>query len=528
MPSTNLTVTTSDEALIARIGQALAGTAISNPGTITAPPTPTPTPTPAPTPQPILGMPPGITGNMPVDIGTGPDLIEMNLAGLGSNVPLTVAILVDGHVTAAPLSVTSPGGENPVDGQVFTIRGTWGPLPHTVSIAPAGHGDLGLFINSVAYNFVALGNNGPSLDNRPGGNPNINALRVWCNIPAVVAFAPLVPVADLPPVPLPPPPPPPIPTVAPSVLTATITGGGSSRPVTGTLAQIVASLKVDDILMLPEGTHYGTAFPIVPCIIDAAGMGKTIISGADGGIEPAHDKAIFTLGASGVILKNMTIQGAVIPAALGGNAAGARVDGAGIDMTLVNVEITRSQLGLGIQGEATLTGCNIHDVGGGNPGSGATHGIYAFDGTTTITATDCTFGVGPLGTHAFKMRGQVTVATNCTFIANDTDPTHGGNAGSAIDIPDSGSFTMNGGKIIMSAAASNRTLIGFGSDSGKQSPFGTTVTLNNVIIEAAGGTFLAFPGNIPNATLVLNNVTQSSGQFATIVGWATVTGAITA
>ena len=130
MPIGKLTVevpindlTTLQAVLTAMIGAA----APSAPGPV-SPPVPVPVPVPVP---PVgvnaypLTMTPVTNPGDPVTIGVGPDTLQMRLnAGVALGDGAELAVVLNGNVIAAPLTVTGHAGMDL--GQIFSIRGNFG------------------------------------------------------------------------------------------------------------------------------------------------------------------------------------------------------------------------------------------------------------------------------------------------------------------------------------------------------------------------------------------------------------------
>lgn len=312
---------------------------------------------------------------------------------------------------------------------------------------------------------------------------------------------------------------------------------GSSSLITGatinavlqapaTLATLVAATPAAGTLALPSGTFSGagtTASMTVQMTITGAGMGLTVLDCT--GITPAQSKALLVAQAPGAIISGMTIKGAAI-AAPDGNAAGVRDSGTGDNFTLTNVEITGCQDGILSSSSVTMTGCNIHGNGNGNPGNGLTHEIYITVGATTASLTNQTATCSLLSCHALKSRAPTTTISGGTFTGNSDN---GAVGGSVIDIPDGGAVNITGTALVTSGVTNNRFL-SYGAESSTNSGTGTTVTLTSVHVTdntGTGGVFenLTF---IPSATLAIGTGCVYDGTRApTFIGWGTVTGSFT-
>ncbi len=465
--------------------------------------------------QPILPMPSGITNGAPVTIGTGPDQIQILIANnpsdASSGLPNNIfVVLMDGTPIAGPLTVTSNGGESIVASQIFTILGSWGTGPHTISIVGSGTGLIDTWINQVTYNFVPYVYNGVTTNSRGGANV-VNAASVWDNTGITTTWT--LPVAVVTP--------PPTPVVTPSNVTgATINGVVQTA---APLSTLIAATPTGGTLVLPAGTINGTSTIPNACTINGAGMGNTIIDCT--GISPTYSKAVLVPLVPGVTISNVTIKGANISTALGNNAAGVRESGVGDPFTLTNVELTGNQDGiLTFADNITLTGGSTHNNGAGD---GYTHEMYINgDTTNTATLTNWNSTCGLLSTHALKTRAGTTIVSGGTFTGSPD--TTGAVGGSVIDVPDAGLFTATGTTFVIASGAANLLFLGYGMESTKNAAIGITVTFNNCVFtdNTGKGGYIQNGTYNPTATIVFNNCTYTGTVAPTVSGFGTVTGVI--
>ena len=126
----------------------------------------------------LLTMQPVAHPGDPVTLGTGPDTLVLTLMGNPDPAKYnSVAVILDGVAVAGPLTISTPDRVT----QIFTIKGSWGPLPHVVQIVSGNLPGLGLknlWVENVSYNFIQGGYTGPNFDNR-GGPDVVGALKVW-------------------------------------------------------------------------------------------------------------------------------------------------------------------------------------------------------------------------------------------------------------------------------------------------------------------------------------------------------------
>src|SRR5215472_10491123 len=242
----------------------------------------------------LLTMQPVAHPGDPVTLGTGPDTLVLTLAGNPDPAKYnSVAVILDGVAVAGPLTISTPGRVT----QIFTIKGSWGPLPHVVQIVSGNLPGLGLknlWVENVSYNFIQGGYTGPNLDNR-GGPDVVAALKVWDSAGIVLTFK--IPADQAPAAPTP--------TGSATITGATINGTVHAP---APLADLVTATHAGGALALPPGTWSGSSSVGTACKIIGAGMGKTIVDAT--GIEIASGKALFVPRVAGVTISDMTIRGA--------------------------------------------------------------------------------------------------------------------------------------------------------------------------------------------------------------------------
>lgn len=460
---------------------------------------------------------PVITDGSPVTLGTGPDTIELRLSSQPNDTANCVlAVLLDGKAIAGPLTVSAHTGADA--GQVFSIHGVFGPLPHTLSIVGAGTGLTNLWVNAVSFNFTPLVFNGPATYR--GGAVNVNSTAIWMNNGANSDWTlpvPVVPPVVVPPVPVP---------AASEINGAAVNGVTFTSPVT--LAEAIASTPASGVLTLPAAAIVGTAMISAEMIIKGAGIGATIINGKD--LPPTFSKAGLVVTVPGVVIQALTVENQAIDGSSGGNACGVRDNDVGCDFTLIQVEITGCQDGILTSGSnVSLSNCHIHGNGAGNPGSGATHEIYANNNPdpakpTTFHLVDTLIECGDLATHALKSRAAITIV-DTTELKGNASGDGGANSGRVIDIPNGGSFAMTGGRVILPPNAAVTQFFGYGVDN-QANPAGP-VKFSGVVFEDdtnKGGSFQCFGAAVG---IEFVNCTYTGTTSPRFIGWSTVTGTIT-
>jgi hypothetical protein len=467
-----------------------------------------------------LAMPSGITGNAPVQMGNGPDIIvaALSYADKQANAP-QFAILMDGVVIAAPLTLstqTGPGQQNP---QVWTIKGAWGPGPHTIRFQgiTGTLNDMSFIV--VTYNYQPFVTN-TTTDSR--NTRNVNASQTWVSNGApTVDFTPPInqPASGSS-------------GATSSNATPTDIAGAAingTPAAAGPLDKLIAATPAHGTLMLPAGTILGTAAVLNAITITGTGAGKTVMTCA--GLEPTADKAILVPHVDGVKVSGLTLRGAQISADLGNNAAGIRDSGtSGASYTLTGVEITGNQDGiLTNAGNWTLSNCTVHANGAGD---GLTHELYFNDdnASNVVRLTSCTVTQGLKSTHAVKSRAGTTHIVGGTYAT-------GGNpddqiSGTLLDFPNGGIVNISGAKLIVKPSSAVFGFLGYAMEGtgAANSAVGTTVTLTNCVLTDQTGTggYIANGTTVPNARLVLSGCTYTGSVPPKITGFGTVIGAITA
>lgn len=528
MPQTKLTlnIETDDADMILRAMAAM-GNRVSAPAPVIPPlidPAPTPAPVPPPEPVPAppvdanvypLTMPPVANPGDPVTIGTGPNEIGLRLNASAYTAEIKeFAVILDGRVVAGPLTCT--GIDGMTGGQIFRIRGMFGPMPHRVRLAGTGAGMAGLWINSVTFDYLPLVYNGGPLDNRGTKIPP-NSESVWANTGASVEFGPRIDVApDVPsPAPLPAP-----------VITADIIAGARIDGIPtgdGTLPDLVDRLHYGETLSLPAGTFRGASLVTIACTIEGHPSG-TILDGD--GMSPAYNKACLVPTVAGVLIQNLTFQNWHIPASSGGNACAVRQDADGIQINLLGVTIRQCDNGLLTFGasDVTLDSCHIHDNGVGADGGGATHETYHNGGPgSVVNHTDCIVVAGAKATHALKSRAEKTVVFGGSYTGNAHDP-GGAYAGAVIDVPNGGYVLFSRATLTIPAGDGNTLFLNYGADDDRNP--GREVRFGNAIFHDQSGTGGIILSHLPDATLDVTGSIYTGDKPPQMIGWANVVGEI--
>jgi hypothetical protein len=253
-----------------------------------------------------------------------------------------------------------------------------------------------------------------------------------------------------------------------------------------------------------------------PLTADFDGAGATVNAS---GHKLIYDKSILLPSAAGLTVKDVVLTGARLPAALGGNGAGVRNSDVGVGFTCSNVEAYGNDNGiLTFPADVTLLGCRLHGNGSAVDGVSMTHNAYiGGNKDTTFTAKDYQ-GSGATRAHDLKIRSGTAVIDGINSTA--------GGQGRCIDMPDGGNLTVSNGTLTIPAGAADRTVIGFGTESGSNP--GRQVSLTNLtLVNATDQPSQIIAGSFtPDAVLTLTGVTYK-GIKPNLVGWSQVVGEMT-
>ncbi len=464
-------------------------------------PQPAPSGTPAPAPIPAdtnaypLSMPSGIAAGAPVDIGTGPDTIDILMSNaLDATKPdSNFAVLMDGKAIAGPLTCTSRGGLDKTKSQHFITRGSWGPSPHTIGIVQAGAGFAEYALNAMSYDLVPCYFNGVA-DSR--GNASVNATHIintngsntfWTTEPSTATGGAGVP-----------------------------TGGAAGDP---TMQAMIAATPAGGLLTLANGVIKGVAKIDHPITIQGAGLGQTLID-VTGLALAGPNRGAFAPIVPGCLFKGMSIKGAHYS---DNTAAGIEAI-AGADFQADQIEITDCNDGIRTGAiNATLNGVWLHGNGAGDSRS---HNAYFSNAGTAVSKVlnvgDSKFELANMG-HELKSRLGTTNVTNTEFTARD---------GACINCPDGGVLNVTGGIMRKPAGSIDQKVIDFGRELVKESAadqaayiaLGMVANLADVFIDNQTEKAVVLQGE-GRSTLNLTNVT-SNGDVETL-GWLAVTGQVT-
>lgn len=463
-----------------------------------------------------LTMPSGVSNGAGVTLGTGPDTIQMSTAmtpGDTTDAQFLV-ILNQGTVQTAiagPLTVSSRAGVSLTGDQVFTIKGDFAGATGLELVA-TGNGVNGLWINQFLLNDIPWWVDQDAANSRGSGTAQYQT-RIFNSNGTNMLWLPESAI-------------PAQPVAVPAPILTQVSGATIANSVlsAGTLAVLIAETKAGETLTLPAGTIVGTSEISTACTVSGAGMGKTIIDCTD--LTPYSNKGVLVPNAVGVVITNLTIEGAAIPTSMGNNAAGVREMNVGFPFTLKAVEITKCQDGiLAFADNNTFVGGYTHDNGAGD---GFTHEIYLNGTPTSVeTITDWNSKCGLLSTHALKSRSGKTVVTGGTFTGSAD--TTGKVGGSVIDVPDAGIFEVKGSTLVVSAGAANTLFFGYGMESNKNAATGISATFTDCVftdLSGSGGQINNGTYN-PNAVLTLVGCTYTGTKAPQINGWGQVIGTLT-
>jgi hypothetical protein len=395
---------------------------------------------------------------------------------------------------AGPLTCTSYVGQQQQGAQHFSLKGDFGPdAVFEIVAAGEGAGVSGMFLMGANYNLVPVGIWGQI--NSRGGDAGGGLWTYNSNgNPMILSRTP--PSGYTAPAPIP---------------TDTLINGM-------TLTQLAAAGPIT----LPAGTFVGTAAVSNP--VTGAGMGLSIVNASNHPLT--YNKAIFVPLVKGVTIKAVTLTGAKLNAALGGNGAGIRDADTGIGFTAEDTEIFDCDNGILTFGsDITLRRMKMHD--NGNPSDGGhTHNVYVggnmvqdasgwHPATNTLTVEDY-YGYGARSAHDIKSRAGIT-------IINRMKSTTGGQ-GRNLDVPDGGKVDVTDAQFTIPVGAADRTFYGFATESKINSDGGVTTLTRVKLTDLTniGGQLI----NIFDTKGILNLIecTYEGAVKPKIIGWGTVNG----
>lgn len=425
-------------------------------------------------------------------VAQGPDSLDLMISNSpGQPVPCTFNVILqraDGTKVgiAGPLTVTSYVGQSQSGAQHFSFKGAFGPGASFI-IAPGsdGGGTGGMFLMGATYNLVPLGIWGQ--DDSRGGDAG-GASWTYNSNGAAMTLSSAPPAGYTAPVPAP---------TDSQINGATLTD----------LAKVGA-------VTLPAGTFVGTT--ALNAALMGAGMGQTIITALNHPLT--YNKAILVPSAKGIIIKGVTLTGAKLGAALGGNGAGIRDADTDIGFTAIDTEIYGCDNGILTFGsDVTLHACKFHD--NGNPTDGGhTHNVYVGgNGKNTLDVTDYE-GYGATSAHDIKSRAAITKIARMKSTA--------GGQGRNLDVPDGGKVDVTDATWTIPANAADRTFYGFATESMSNGDGGMT-TLTNVVftdLTNVGGQLICIFDT--KSVLNLVNCTYKGTVAPKIIGFGTVNGTL--
>jgi hypothetical protein len=238
-------------------------------------------------------------------------------------------------------------------------------------------------------------------------------------------------------------------------------GPGLAYP---TLAKGAAVARPGDVIEVLPGTYHETFSITQPRVVIRGFHGRAHVDCA--GLRPIADKACILLAAADVTLEDLEITGAEIPAAAGANAACVRNE-PNLDFKLDKVVCHASQNGvLTNGGKVVIENSEFFD----NGWDGQSHNVYFSGNCLSVTVRNSKFHDARVG-HEFKSRCAVTAISNGSF--------HAVKGSRALDLPDGGTVTVDGGEIRQESTVQNAEMIGFAAEScrvpGKMTVRGTHI-----------------------------------------------------
>jgi hypothetical protein len=285
---------------------------------------------------------------------------------------------------------------------------------------------------------------------------------------------------------------------------ATLTVGAGSGFEYSTLSAAIAASQDGDVIQVQAGT-YTNDFATITTNITIEGVGGMVNLVANE--PPPNGKGMLTIGTGSsspdVTLYNISVSGAEISDADGGNAAGIRYQAG--NLTLNNCDFYDNQDGLlatpEVAGTGTITINNTEFSDNGNtnpPSSGDEHNLYV--GDIQQLTIDNSYFYDPIVGHDIKSRAESTTIDNSRI----DDPN--GTGSYEIDLPNGGNAVIVNNVIEKGADAQNPNFIAFGEEGGLYANSSLTVTGNTVENDYGAGATLVWNDTTVAASVTGNTV----------------------
>ena len=274
-------------------------------------------------------------------------------------------------------------------------------------------------------------------------------------------------------------------------------------------SRAIAAARDGDTVAIAPGTYHDCAIVRRNRLtIEGTGPGVVLAGRSCAG------KGILIIDANDVTVKDLTLQGAVVP---DGNGSGIRAEGGGT-LTVEGVRFVDNQDGIlaAANPRAVLRVLGSRFVGNGSCANagGCAHAIYA----------------GPIGTldversrfrdtregHSIKSRAARTIVKDCT-IADGPD----GTSSYQIDVPNGGDVLIEGNRLEKGPKSQNRRNAIMIGEEGVTQPTKSLVVKDNTLVDDTGWPTVFVHNETATPAVLAGNVFKG-GTVVPLVGPGTV------
>lgn len=293
-----------------------------------------------------------------------------------------------------------------------------------------------------------------------------------------------------------------------TLITLAVTPASTLRAAVAT-ANADSNLANTYDLKLAPGTYLNDFAPTItrPMVIEGtSGAASTILKAT---VPLPNSKGILLTIAS-LTVRGLTLTGAAISNALGGNGAAIRDQiGTGGSpkngtLTVLNSVFRGNQEGIltggsGGQEHVVVSGSRFLD--NGNPNQATfQHGLYV-NSAASVLVSESTF-CGQLIGHNVKVRSAVTRITGASSYEGVLGPgcTRAGTASRGIDVPNGGVLTMSNDHLFQGPLSQNSAMFAYGEE-GVTQPVNSALLTNVGFSSTSGGTGIQWYGGANPCTL---------------------------
>lgn len=261
----------------------------------------------------------------------------------------------------------------------------------------------------------------------------------------------------------------------------------------------VAAAQTGDVIEVTAGTYTDSCSIAVQGLTlrGVNGQPKIDLSGTD---HPAQYKGIYVVDAADVTLENLELTGAHITDDNGANAAGVRVQAAGLTVRGCYIHDNQNGILGGTTGALTIEHTEFanNGLGDGCNQGGCTHNVYVANIDQLMFRFNWSHHIaddtGDKG-HLLKSRAKTNYILYNRITGEDGPDSY------EIDLPNGGLAILVGNLIEKGSKSGNSTLVAWGEE-GATNPDKRVFIANNTFINDLGkGTFI----NAQAATLTVHN-----------------------